>query len=233
MDRQVVVVTGGGRGIGRAICERFAAAGAQTVCAARSVEELTETKRLIEGQGGLCHVQPTDVASAEEVQTLMDVAAEKFGRVDVAVNAAGVAPLVGIEELDAKVFETILSVNVRGIYHACRSAWPIMKGHGGGIIINISSISAIDPFPGLTAYGASKAWVNAWTQALAEEGRAHGIRVYAVAPGAVDTRMLRDIFPDYPDNQMLLPAEVAETVFALAQPPFQYSTGQTIYARKS
>jgi 3-oxoacyl-[acyl-carrier protein] reductase len=232
MSGRVVLVTGGGRGIGRAICERFAASGAQTVAAARSTDELAETKQLIEQRGGLCHIQPTDVSSAEEVKTLADVAAEKFGRIDVLVNGAGVAPLHGIEELDARIFQAILSVNVVGVYHGCRAVWPIMKRQGFGVIINISSIASVDPFPGLTAYGASKAWINLWTKALAEEGRACGIRVYAVAPGAVDTKMLRDLFPDYAPERTLRPAEVAETVFALAEPAFQHATGQVVFVQK-
>lgn len=232
MDRQVVVVTGAGRGIGRAICQRFAGARAQCVAASRNVEELAETKRLIESAGGVCHVQPTDVVKWEDAQTLIGVAADKFGQVSVVVNAAGVAPLVSVDELDTKVFDTILAVNVRGTFNVCRAVWPVMKRQSGGIIINISSIAATSPFPGLEAYGASKAWVNAWTAAIAAAGRQDGIRAYALGPGAVNTRMLRDIFPDYPEDQMLSPAEVADAVHALTLEPFRHSSGQIVYVRK-
>lgn len=232
MNQHVVVVTGGGRGIGRAACRRFAAAGAVCVAASRNVEELAETKRLIESEGGQCHVQPTDVVKAEDAQTLIDVAADKFGRIDVIVNAAGVAPMVPVEELDAKVFDTILAVNVRGIFNVCRAAWPVLKRQGGGVFINVSSIAATSPFPGLEAYGASKAWVNAWTSSIAASGRPLGIRAYAIGPGAVNTRMLRDIFPDYPEDQMLSPEEVADTIFTLADEPLRFATGQVVYIRK-
>lgn len=232
MGNQVVIVTGGGRGIGRAICERFAAAGAQTVATARSANELAETKRAIEAAGGLCHVHPADITAAADVSNLMDATVQKFGRIDVLVNCAGVAPLVSIEELDPSIFDSVSSVNIRAVYLTCRAVWPIMKRQEEGTIVNISSMSAVDPFPGFEAYGAAKAWVNAWTNALAKEGRKLGIRTFAVAPGAVDTAMLRGIFPDYPPSQTLTPAEVAETVLAVTQPALDSATGQVIYIRK-
>ena len=233
MGKSVVTVTGGGRGIGRAVCQRFAAEGAQTVAAARSVEELAETKRIIESSGGLCQIEPADLCESEEIQVLAESTAERFGRIDVLVNCAGVAPLVGIEELDAQVFEAILSVNVTAVYRACRAVWPIMKKQHGGVIVNISSVSSVSPYAGFAAYGASKAWVNAWTNALAEEGRPHGIRVFSVAPGAVETKMLRSVFPDYPADATLAPSDVAELVYAVTRPEYQHATGQTIFTKRA
>ncbi len=232
MGDSVVVVTGGGRGIGRAICERFAAGGAHVVAAARSAEDLEETRRIIERSSGRCHARPTDVCETGEIEALIESTVERLSRVDVLVNNAGVAPLSGIEDLEPELFEAIISVNVTAVYHGCRAVWPVMKKQGGGVIVNISSVASIDPFPGFAAYGASKAWVNAWTKALAEEGKAHGIRVFAVAPGAVETRMLRDAFPEFPADQTLQPSDVADVVHALAQPSCQYVTGQTVFARR-
>lgn len=228
----VVVVTGGGRGIGRAIAERFAQSGAQVIAAARSFKELEEIRSSIEASGGRCSVQTTDVGSAEEIESLVEQTLGQFGRVDVLVNNAGIAPQANIEDLDEALFETVLLVNMRAVYRACRAVWPAMKKQGGGVIVNISSVASVDPFPGFTAYGAAKAWVNAWTHGLANEGRPHGIRVYAVAPGAVETRMLRDPFPNFPADQALLPADVANMVYWLAQPECRYATGQTIFVRK-
>ena len=228
----VALVTGGGRGIGRAICRKFAADGTQVVAAARSVEQLEETRRLIQSAGGRCHVHVTDLCQPDDIIELMEDAAQRFGRVDVLVNCAGVAPAKPIEELDAAIFEAILSVNVTAVYHACRAVWPIMRRQGGGTIINLSSIASMDPFPGFAAYGAAKAWVNTWTRGLAEEGRSDNIRVFAVAPGAVDTKMLRDAFPEFPAEQMLQPDDVAGLVHALAQPACRHATGQTVFVRK-
>lgn len=228
---RVAVVTGGGRGIGRAIGERLARCGAQVVAAARSNAELAETRRGIEAAGGKCHVRVTDVADAGQVAALVEETVARFQRLDVLVNCAGVAPLAPIEALDPATFRGLQAVNVDAVYLACRAAWPIMKQQGGGVIVNLSSVASADPFPGFTAYGASKAWINAWTRGLADEGRTCGIRVYAVAPGAVETRMLREVFPDFPAARTLQPSDVADMVYALTRPECRYATGQTIFVR--
>lgn len=228
----MVVVTGGGRGIGRAICERFAADGAQVVAASRSRAALEATREAIERAGGRCHVQPTDVGSTDDIDALINETVTRFRRIDVLVNNAGLAPLSNIEDLEPPLFEAILSVNISAVYYGCHAVWPVMCKQGGGVIVNISSMSSLDPFPGFAAYGASKAWVNAWTKALAEEGRTVGIKVFAVAPGAVETRMLRDAFPQFPANQTLLPGEVADFVHALVQPQCRHATGQTLLVKK-
>lgn len=233
MDHPVTIITGGGRGIGRAVCQRFAGAGVQCVAAARSVEELAETKRLVEAAGGVCHVQPTDLSDLEDIEALVETTAERFGRIDVLVNCAGVAPLQSIEELEDEVFKAILRVNVTAVYRACRAVWPIMKRQGGGTIVNISSIASLTPFAGFAAYGASKAWVNAWTTGLAEEGRPHNIRVFCVAPGAVETKMLRSVFPEYPAEATMEPSEIADLIYAVTQPEYRHATGQTIFAKKA
>ena len=105
MSDRVVVVTGGGRGIGRAVCVRFGSGGAQVVAASRSTEELAETCRLVEAAGGACHACRTDVADPSQIDALIDETVDRFGTVDVLVNAAGVAPCEGILDLDPEVFD--------------------------------------------------------------------------------------------------------------------------------
>lgn len=229
---RVVVVTGGGRGIGRAICVRFASSGALVVAASRDVASLEETKSQIELGGGRCDIHPLDVSDEAAVKGLMEMAASLHGRIDVLCNNAGVAPLGTIADMEPSRFDELLAVNIRGVYLGCRAVWPIMRAGGGGVIINTSSVASVDPFPGFAAYGASKAWVNAWTHGLAEEGKALGIRVFAVAPGAVETRMLRDAVPDFPAEQALDPAAVADMAYVLSQPECAHASGQTIYLRK-
>ncbi len=232
MSSQVVVVTGGGRGIGRSVCERFASDGACVVAVARTSVELEETKKLIDAAGGQGLVHVANVCEPDEVSMLFEATLKQFGRVDVVVNCAGVAPLAGIEELEPLVFEMLYEVNMRAIYQTSRAVWPIMKRQGSGVMVNISSASSTEPFPGFTAYGASKAWVNAWTKGLAQEGREQGIKVFAVAPGAVETNMLRGAFPDFPTDQALDPADVSSVVHTLAQPSSQFITGQTVFIKK-
>ncbi len=232
MESSVVVVTGGGRGIGRAICQRFAAKGAQVVAASRTVDELAETKRIIEEAGGRCHIQEADLRMGEEIDWLIEGTRSRFGRIDALINCAGVAWLGKIEDLNPSLFDTLLSVNVQAVYRTSRAVWPIMSGQGGGVIVNMSSLASVDPFPGFAAYGAAKAWVNLWTKALADEGRECGIRVYAVAPGAVETQMLRSSCPQFPADQTMQPAAVADVVFALSQPDCGEETGRTVFVRK-
>ena len=232
MKDKVVVVTGAGRGIGRAVCERFARSGATVVAAARSAGALEETRAAVESIGGRCHVHPTDVCAPDELDGLFEEVAGRLGRVDVLVNNAGVAPLAMLDDLDLTLFRSLMAVNVEAVYHACRCVWPTMRKQGGGVIVNISSIASFDPFPGFAAYGASKAWVNAWSKSLAEEGRALGIRVFAVAPGAVETRMLRDVFPNFPKDQALDASEVANVVFQLSQSDCRYATGAVVVVKK-
>ena len=141
MNRTVVVVTGGGRGIGRAVCERFAADGAQVVAASRTHGELEQTRQRIESAGGSCQIMPTDVCSAGEVEALIDDVNRRFGRIDVLVNCAGAAPIAKIEALDPKLFDALMAVCVGAVYRGCRAVWPIMRRQGGGVIINFSSVA--------------------------------------------------------------------------------------------
>ena len=230
-SQQVVVITGGGRGIGRAIAARFAQDGAQIVVASRTESELAETKVQVERAGGKCHTHACDVTGAAQAKALIDDTVTRFQRIDVLVNAAGVAPVSTIEELKEETFDRLWNVNVKAIYLTSRAAWQALKATHGAII-NISSIASRDAFAGLCAYGATKAWVNAWTRGLAEEGRAHKIRVFSVAPGAVDTRMLQEVVPDYPKEETLEPEDVAALVHAVALPACRYSTGETIFIQR-
>lgn len=233
MKGKVVIVTGGGRGIGRAVCRRFATAGAKVVAAARTQEELAETKRAVEADGGYCLAVPTDVADAGSIDSLVAAAVRECGGVDVLVNNAGVACTGRIGEFDLADFDRMVAVNVGGVFYASRAVWPIMQERGGGVIVNISSMAAVDPFPGFAAYGATKNFVEGLTRSLAKEGKKCGIRVYAVGPGAVDTQMLRGPYPDFPADECLQPAEVAETVFMMTQSACRYSAGQTVYVNKT
>ena len=156
---------------------------------------------------------------------------QRFGRVDVLVNNAGVAPLAPVDEFDPAEFERVCQVNMAAVFHTTQAVWPVMKAQGGGLIANISSLASVDPFPGFGVYGASKAWVNLFSQATAAEGKAVGIRVFAIAPGAVETQMMRSIFPDFPKDQTLNPDDVAAVIVSVSDESMTYCTGQTIFVR--
>ncbi len=229
MNDKTAIVTGAGRGIGRAICQKFAESNINIIAAARTAEELTETKRLIDQHGGSCETVTTDMGIASDVDAMIKFAIDRFGGVDYLINNAGMAPCSKIDNFDLNTFDQMIAVNVSGVFYASRAIWPILKSRGGGIIINISSMAAIDPFPGFAAYGASKRFVEGLTHALAKEGAEHGIRVYGIGPGAVDTRMLRTPFPDFPAEQCLSPSDIAEMVHQVTHPAHRHTAGQTIY----
>ena len=128
-------------------------------------------------------------------------------------------------------FDTLYRMNIESVFHLTRAAWPLLKKQGG-TIINVSSQAAVDPFPGFAAYGASKAWVNAFTRACATEGKPDGIKVFGVAPGAVETDMLRGLFPDFPKDQTVTPDHVAAMIEWLLDERCRYSTGQIVDVRK-
>ena len=107
-----------------------------------------------------------------------------------------------------------------------------MRKQHSGVIVNVSSLAAADPFPGFSVYGGCKAWVETFTRAIAAEGREFGLRAFSVRPGAVETPMLRGVFPDFPRDQTLAPEDVAELIFSLTLPGLQYSSGEAIVIKK-
>jgi 3-oxoacyl-[acyl-carrier protein] reductase len=229
---RTAIVTGAGRGIGRAIARRFAAAGAKVTIAARTSGQLEETRRLIEQAKGTVLAVPADVSAADDAQRLADETQATFGSIDILVNNAGLASLATIDQMEPQVFDQIVATNIRTVYLCSRAVWPTMAANSGGVIINLASVAAYDPFPGFAAYGAAKAFVVSYTKALAAEGKSCGIRVYGVAPGAVETEMLRGAFPSFPADKTLQPDDVAAFVETLAGPSCRHISGQTIVVKK-
>jgi NAD(P)-dependent dehydrogenase (short-subunit alcohol dehydrogenase family) len=187
------VVTGAGRGIGRAIALRLAADGYAVVAAARTAAQVQATAAAAPG------IVPVvaDVAGEADVERIAGVAAD-LGALRVWVNNAAVADRIAFADLDPATWDRVLDVNLRGAFLGCRAAWRRMSASRGGVIVNIASLSGIanvEKFPGLAAYNVSKAGLVALTEAVALEGRPHGIRCVALSPGAVDTEMLRRAAP--------------------------------------
>ncbi len=225
------IVTGGGSGIGRAIAVRLAAAGARVVIASRTPEDLDATVALASGLPGLCLAHPADVSRSADADALVARCRSEFGRVDILVNNAGTAPLTPFEQMSDDTFHALMAVNTSSVFYMCRAAWSDLRATRG-VIVNVSSLSADDPFTGFAAYGGSKAWVNTFGRAIAAEGRPHGIRVFTVAPGAVDTPMLRSSFPEFPDNQMLQPDEVAAAIEWLLDDRSGPASGEVIRVKR-
>ena len=216
---QVAVVTGAGRGIGRAVAQYFAADGASLVLASRTAGDLKSVAEDAERMSVPALAVPTDVTDDAAVQRLVDRALEAFGRVDILVTAAGVASFGPVADSDPRDWDAMLQVNLRAVMTTCRAVLPPMLAQHRGTIINVASVAANRPIPGAAAYTATKAAVVGWSRVLAEELRAGGVRVGVLVPGAVDTP-LWDTIPGGPDrSRMLRPEDVARAALLMATLP--------------
>ncbi|WP_435187363.1 SDR family NAD(P)-dependent oxidoreductase [Streptomyces sp. bgisy126] len=189
---RVVLVTGAGSGLGRAVALAFAAEGAKVVAAGRTAETLEETAALIGAAGGTAAAVTADVTDAASTRELVRRTVELFGGLDVAVNNAGVFRGGGHSAADLPLedWQALLDVNVTGVLHALRAEVAHMRAHGGGAIVNVSSnLGAHVRIPGVFGYQVSKAAVSALTRAAALDHVGDGIRINAVSPGASESTM--------------------------------------------
>jgi NAD(P)-dependent dehydrogenase (short-subunit alcohol dehydrogenase family) len=185
----VAVVTGGSRGIGFAVASALASAGARVAITGRNRQQLQDAARRIEqsATGSTVHTVAADVGSPEDAARAIDTAASAFGGLDVLVNNAGVGRFVDVADMSAEQWQETIATNLSGVFYCCRAAIPHLKQRRGGWIINISSLAGSNPFTGGAAYCASKAGLNAFSEALMLEVRYDNIRVSCIAPGSVAT----------------------------------------------
>jgi 3-oxoacyl-[acyl-carrier protein] reductase len=225
---RVAMVTGSSRGIGAATAAAVAAAGAHVVLAARDRTALDRVADRIRGAGGRATSVPTDVSDEAAVGRLF-AEVERVGPLGALVCAAGVltpAPFVGTT---SALWHETLGVNLTGTFLCCRAAFNAMAAADGGRIINIASLSGVyatEKFPGLAAYNVSKYGVIGLTEAIAVEGKEHGISAVCLSPGAVDTEMLRRANPALRPG--LTPNDVAELIVALLDSPLAPVSGANI-----
>ena len=225
---RVAVVTGASQGIGAATAAAIAAAGAHVVLAARNREALEDVAGRIRQAGGAATAVPTDVSQATDVERLF-AAAQSAGTPTALVCAAAVLTSALFAETTVEMWQQTLGVNLTGSFLCCRAAFTAMRSAGEGRIVNIASLSGVyatEKFPGLAAYNVSKYGVIGLTEAVAVEGREHGISAICVSPGAVDTEMLRQANPQLRPG--LTPADVAELIVALLDSPLAPASGANI-----
>lgn len=191
LEGETVFITGGSRGIGEAVAHAFATAGANLVLLARTRRELERVANRTAAREVKALPLAADVSRRAEVEAAVSVALQEFGQIDVLVNAAGVyGPIGPLVENDMETWAKALEINLLGTVYCLHSLLPQMIARRKGVVINFSGGGAVSPFPRFSAYSASKAAVVRLTETVAEEVKEFGIRINAIAPGAVNTRLL-------------------------------------------
>jgi NAD(P)-dependent dehydrogenase (short-subunit alcohol dehydrogenase family) len=224
---QVAIITGAGSGIGRATAVMLSQRGYSIALVGRRDGPLHETAALLSGP---CLVIPIDISIAAGCQAVISRTESTLGRIDILVNNAGVAPLIPIEETRPSVIDDVFGVNAIAPAYLIHSVWPVFVRQKRGCIVNVSTMGTFDPFPGFFAYAAAKAAVNVMALSCAKEGTDHGIRAFAVAPGAVETDMLRKIVPEstLSRSQTLSPEAVAKVIVECIEGTRDSQNGGTI-----
>lgn len=216
---KTAVVTGASKGIGFAIAEALARAGANVVLCARNAEQVARACKQLEGlgQGEIVGV-PCDMRVHDDVRRLIGRAVKEFDRLDILINNAGVGTFAPIDEMEVDDWHRIIETNLNGVFYACHAAIPHMKQHGGGYIINIGSLAGKNPMPGGSAYNASKFGLVGFSEAMMLDVRHQGIKVTYVMPGSVATHF-NDHTPGAADAWKIQPEDVAQIVMDLLAMP--------------
>ncbi len=234
LEGEVALVTGGSKGIGRAIALAFAEQGADLVISARNQADLDSTKKEIEAIGRRCLAVSADMSKDEEIEKLYKAACDEFGVIDILVNNAGAGEFVGLHEVSRESFDFVMQVNTWAPIYLAQLCFPAWRERGEGRIINIGSNGGLKPDPFMGAYSASKAGVIIITQQMAQEWSKYGVRANAINPGLVKTDMASDLanFLELLGNTHNIarrgadPSELAGIAVLLASPAGSYCQGE-------
>jgi len=219
LSGKVALVTGAGRGIGRAIALAFAEEGAAVALVARSRADLAGVAAEIRERGGRALAVPTDVTQDAAVESAVENVAGELGRLDILVTSAGTASFAPVADSKPGDWDAMLALNLRAVMVCCRAALPTMMRQRSGTILNLASIAAKRALPGSAVYTATKMAVIGFSRVLAEELRPHGVRVGVLVPGAVDTPLWDTLGSSPPRDKMLRPEDVARAAVLMAALP--------------
>ena len=242
VNGDAAIVTGGSRGIGRAIATRFAADGVDVLVCARDRNRVEgAADEIADGIDADARVEGVecDVRERDEVEAMVEAAVEEFGGVDVLVNNAGATFTSAFEDIDSTGWAAVVDTNLTGTYHCTQAVGDLMLDGDGGIVVNVASVAGTRGAPYLSHYGASKAAIINLTRTLGFEWAEAGVRVNCVAPGYVATPGVEeqlgieagDVDRDEVARRMGLADEVADVVQFLASPASSYLVGETVTAR--
>jgi NAD(P)-dependent dehydrogenase (short-subunit alcohol dehydrogenase family) len=239
LEDKVALVTGAGAGIGRAIAETFARDGAHVVVVDRDGDAARETADAIVKSNGAAQAETVDVTDTEQVKALMQRLAERFGRLDVLVNNAGVGERSDFRHLDDAGWEKVWKTNVDGTVRCSREAFNLLKASGKGSIINLSSVMATKHTRQMSVYSATKGAVSALSRSLAVEYAPYGIRVNALCPGYVETALIgrymanpmiaKALLTQTPLRRFGTPQDIANAALFLASDEAAYITGAGLH----
>ncbi len=233
---KTAIITGSGRGIGRAIALAMAEQGANIVVNDVNMESAGEVVAEIEAMGRQAIAVKADVTSEEQIKEMIETCINRFGKLDILVNNAGIIQTLPVTEIDGKDWDRVMEVNLKGVFLCCKAALAPMKAQHGGKIINIASVAGKrgGGLLGNSCYSASKGGVIAFTKSLARESGPFGINVNAITPAFTDTEMTRSIAPDkkefiikmLPLGRVGQPSDIAGAVCFLASSMSDYMTGE-------
>lgn len=233
VEHKIAIVTGASSGIGRQTSILLASEGYHLALVGRDQHKLNQTAQMAHESSAVdISLEPiqTDLCDPQAAGTVITTILKKFGRIDALANVAGYAPMMPIEQVTPTMWQKVVDTNLSSIVNLTAAVWPIFNQQNGGIIVNVSSMASIDPFPGLSIYATAKAAVNMFTRCTAQEGADVGIKAVAIAPGAVETPMLRSLFDEAtlgPD-QTLDPKTVAQIIVECITGNRPFDPGQTI-----
>lgn len=219
LQGKVAIVTGGGRGLGQAICQMLGEAGAITIVADIQNDLAEKVSQDIQQEGGKAQALQLDVSNAEQVESAIGQIVNQYGHLDILINNAGIDVTLPVDELTVQDWERIMAVNLNGPFIMSKTVIPYMKNQGSGHIVNIASTAAKRTWPNASAYHASKWGLLGFSHALHVEARPHNVKVTAVVAGGMRTPFLLDRFPDIDPIILQDPKNVADTIrYVLMQP---------------
>lgn len=231
LQGKVALVTGGGRGIGKETALLLASYGASVAVCSRNEAECLAVKQLIEQTYGTKAAAVTcDVSDEQQVKEVVKAVADQLGPVDILINNAGAMLMKSIVEMTTEEWQQIQDINVNGPFYFCKQVVPTMMEKQDGVIINISSIWGSKGGPNRSAYITSKHAINGFSKALGEELKPYGVRVNAVAPGPVDTKMMEVLGAGANKNGWLAPIDIANVIVDLVLPKSKAITATSIEA---